>query len=101
MGNKAAIMGVAGVVFMGGFLGYIAGISRLEASGRIIPLYTQVQQGYIAPSKLEIQCIDVDGNGELETIMKINNKSYFLKEIEGKPVLLSYIIEPAKIIIEK
>ena len=40
-------------------------------SSEVIPSREQVQQGYIAPNRLEIQCKDLDGNGELETIMRI------------------------------
>ncbi|MEK6939025.1 MAG: hypothetical protein AABX04_08355 [Nanoarchaeota archaeon] len=51
---------------------------------------TTVQAGYIAPSKLEIQCKDLDGNGELETILKVGTDLYLLKEVEGKPIFIPY-----------
>jgi hypothetical protein len=59
-----------------------------------IPPNSQVQQGYIAPSKLEIKCEDLDQNGKPETIMKIGGKPYLLREVDGKPVLSSYEIIP-------
>ena len=62
-----------------------------------IPKTEQVQQGYIAPSKLEIECKDLDGNGEPETIMNIGDKPYLLREVNGKPVLSAYEIRPAEI----
>jgi len=63
-----------------------------------IPKIEQVQQGYIAPSKLEVECRDLDGNGEPETIMKIGDKQYLLREVDGKPVLSSYEIKPSKVV---
>ena len=62
-----------------------------------IPGTDKVQQGYIAPSKLEIECEDLDGNGEPETIMRIGDKPYLLREVDGKPVLSAYEVKPAEI----
>ena len=64
-------------------------------------LYTheaKVQSGYIAPSRIEIMLKDLDGNGENETILQLNNLSggkaeYLLKEINGKPVLCEYELQ--------
>ncbi|MEK6863593.1 MAG: hypothetical protein AABW53_02755 [Nanoarchaeota archaeon] len=67
-------------------------------SSRQIPRQEYVQQGYIAPSKLEIECKDLDGNGELESIMKIGDKPYLLREVDGKPVLSAYEIKPAEVV---
>jgi len=63
-----------------------------------IPNTEQVQQGYIAPSKLEVECKDLDGNGEPETIMRIGDKPYLLREVDGKPVLSAYEIKPAEVV---
>jgi hypothetical protein len=63
-------------------------------SDRQIPRTKQVQEGYIAPKNIEIHCKDLDGNGEPETIMKINNQNYLLREINGQPVLSMYKIKP-------
>jgi hypothetical protein len=52
-----------------------------------------LQRGYIAPSKIEIKCEDLDKDGKNETIMKIGNKPYLLREIDGSPVLLPYEIK--------
>ena len=76
----------------------ISGYSPFVRHG--IPQTEQVQQGYIAPSKLELECRDLDGNGELETIMKIGDKSYLLREVDGKPVLSAYEIKPAEVILK-
>ncbi|MDD5650753.1 MAG: hypothetical protein PHF86_10135 [Candidatus Nanoarchaeia archaeon] len=70
----------------------------LGYSTKVIPKVEQVQKGYIAPSKLEIFCKDLDGNGEQETLIKIEGKDYLLREINGKPTLSSYKVNPAEII---
>jgi len=62
-----------------------------------IPSGDKVQEGFIAPGKLEIKCKDLDKDGEPETIMKIGNQQYLLREVDGKPVLSLYDVEPAKI----
>lgn len=63
---------------------------------KTIPNQSKVQQGYIAPSKLEIECKDLDGNGELETIIRISDKPYLLRTVNGKPVISRYEIKPAQ-----
>ena len=60
---------------------------------RIIPNVTQVQEGFIAPSKLEIELQDLDHNGEKETIMKIAGEDYLLRDVNGTPTLSKYKIE--------
>ncbi|MEA3329985.1 MAG: hypothetical protein U9Q06_04550 [Nanoarchaeota archaeon] len=83
-----------------GLGGAIAGnlIGDAIANRSYIPRTEQVQQGYIAPSKLEIECKDLDGNGEPETIMKIGDKPYLLREVDGKPVISAYEIKPAEVV---
>ena len=78
-------------------LGVIGGMYLYSVSDRATSKIKQVQQGYIAPSRLEIQCKDLDRNGELETIMNIDDKPYLLREVDGKPVLSAYEIKPAEI----
>ena len=86
-------------------IGAIAGWTTLmgmniydRINSKQIPKVEQVQQGCIAPSKLEIECKDLDGNGEPETIMKIGNKPYLLREVDGKPVISAYEIRPAEVV---
>ncbi len=55
-----------------------------------IPPNEKVQSGYIAPSRLEVKCLDLDGNGAPETFLKIGDEMYSLREVEGKPVLSVY-----------
>ncbi len=89
--------------WIGGMLGMIGAIAGFTINTAItnknyIPKTKQVQQGYIAPSKLEIECKDLDGNGEPETIMRIGDKPYLLREVDGKPVLSDYEIKPAEVV---
>ncbi|MCD4760131.1 hypothetical protein K8R33_04560 [archaeon] len=94
-GKKLTLGLVAGyLLIMGAYLGKYC---EKEYSGRSIPSERQVQQGFIAPNKLEIQCKDLDGNGEPETIIKIGEESYLLRDVDGKPVLSAYEVKPADI----
>lgn len=85
-----------GAFFLSGFqLGFkVSDIYQ----GNTIPNQSEVQQGYIAPSKLEVECRDLDGNGERETIIKIDSTPYLLKEINGLPTLSMYKIKPAEVV---
>ena len=60
----------------------------------------EVDQGFIAPNRLEIQLKDLDGNGLPETILKVDEDQYLVREIDGRPILSRYVVEPAKIISE-
>lgn len=62
----------------------------------IIPRARHVQEGFIAPSRLEIKCYDKDGNGMPETFLQVDGRSYFLRENSGKPILSACEVEPAK-----
>ncbi len=68
-----------------------------------LPLTKEVDVGYIAPSRLEITCKDLDGNRKKETIVNIAHGggkgiSYLLKEVDGRPVLTPYEVRPAEIL---
>lgn len=83
--------------FGGLALGLLVSGTIRHSTANKIPTTDNVQQGYIAPSELEIECKDLDGNGEPETIMTIGDKPYLLREVDGKPVLSAYEIKPAEI----
>lgn len=60
-----------------------------------IPNIDHVQPGSIAPSRLEIQCEDLDGNGEIETIIRVDNRPYRLEHDEnGNPRFAKYETRP-------
>lgn len=82
---------------LGGLLGWCGSTAYITRSN-YIPKIDKVQAGYIAPNKLEVECKDLDGNGERETIMKIGGKSYLLMDVDGKPVISAYEIKPAEVV---
>lgn len=82
----------------------VTGAIGLTLAGLIIGIVAKsfntvdVQEGYIAPNKVEITAEDLDGNGEKETILKVGDDSYALMFDEnGKPVLLEYEVKSAEI----
>lgn len=83
--------------FLIGFFGAQT-YSRLFVDNRI-PTNEKVQEGFVFPSKLEIKCKDLDGDGKKETLANINGKSYLLKyNKQGNPFLLEYTVKPKEII---
>jgi len=96
MENKSYWIGAVAAM-----IGAIAGpliYNGVITPSKRMPEISEVQSGYIAPSRLEIECRDLDGNGESETIMKIGDQAYLLREIDGKPVISAYEVRPAKIV---
>jgi len=80
-------------------VGALTGIGIYKmTSDRVIPNSDRVQEGFIAPNKLEIECRDLDFNGQQETILKVGDKSYLLREVDSKPIISAYEITPAEIV---
>lgn len=85
----------------GGLLGIVVALlgGTIYIHGCInkVPNTDKVQSGYVAPSKLEVKLGDLDGDGEVETIVKIDGKQYLLKQdAKGKPQLFAYEIKPVE-----
>ena len=60
---------------------------------RLIPSDQLVQEGFISPSRVEIECENKDPKNKLpETYVNIGDESYLLKEIDGKARLVPYEI---------
>ena len=78
-----------------GLLGVLGGFVFDKYLLNIIPNNTTVGRGFIAPSRLKVTC--EDKNGELETILKIDDQKYFLRNVNGVPVLSAYEVKPAEI----
>ena len=58
---------------------------------KTIPSVSEVQQGYVIPSKLEIMLKDLDGNGQKEVLIKYAGKDYlFTLDEKGKPRVQTY-----------
>ena len=55
-----------------------------------------VQEGYVVPSKLEIDLIDLDGDGQRETTFKYEGKRYLLLQEEGRIKVQEYEIKPSE-----
>ena len=82
-------------------IGAVNGINGYKVlSDRVIPTVEQVQSGHVNPSDLEVQCKDLDGDGNMETILKIGDKTYFLQTADGEPNLIKYHITPEKVVYE-
>lgn len=106
--NKTNLFEKGDYMFIGAVLGGFLGVAGVLLATylndyspfvkHIIPQIQEVQQGFIAPNKLEVKCEDLNGDGLPETIIQIGKDNYFLKEEDGKPVLVGYKIEPEKTI---
>lgn len=66
------------------------------------PNTSKVQSEYVVPSKLEIKVKDIDGNGERETLIEYNGRTYLFKLDEaGKPIVQPYEVKPVEAIPSK
>ena len=79
--------------------GVLCGSAIERYNTKVIPKTNQVQQGYIAPSRLEIECEDLDADGIPQTILKIDDVPYLLREVDGKPVLSAYEVKKPEVIV--
>ena len=90
-----------GVAMISAFLGVIIGEVTVMNSDNLkhnFPAVSEVQQGFVVPSKLEIKLKDLDGNGQKEVIMDYDGKNYFLiLDSQGTPRVQAYEIKPAEI----
>ncbi|MBI4447820.1 hypothetical protein HY643_02475 [Candidatus Woesearchaeota archaeon] len=79
--------------------GFFAGVTFMFAMARtnqkIIPPDMTVQTGYVIPGELKIKMDNLDGIGELETILIYKGQQFLFKESEkGIPVCIPYEITP-------
>ena len=58
--------------------------------------YKDIAEDYISPKSVEIKCEDINNDGTLETIMKIDTTSYLFMKKDGKPEILEYKLIPRK-----
>lgn len=93
---RGLIVGAAGATVWGTFSDLIVWKIRR------IPNDANVQSGFIPPSKLEITVQDADQNGEKETVVNIDNKSYLLMADENNnPILRPYTVRGPEILYQK
>jgi hypothetical protein len=84
----------------------IAGVLALTVAGSVGGLITEsinnripketVQNGYVQPNKLEIKVSDLVGDGNKETVLQYDGKSYLFIDKDGVPTAQSYEIIPAQ-----
>ena len=94
-------------IIIGAVLGGIIGLGVIKIRHlNEIPHQSYIQSPYIAPSKIEIICEDLDksdGKGLPETYLKVDGKRYALHYADGTntPTLSSYTLEPSRVVLEK
>jgi hypothetical protein len=85
-------------VGMGLGIGFSIGQMISETSARHIPDKTNVKQGYVIPSKLEVSLKDIDGDGQKEFRMIYDGKPYLFKlDANKKPVTREYSLTEIEI----
>ena len=85
----------AGIVVAAGIMGVMADYFTSNK----IPNANRVEQGYVIPSKLEIELQDQNRIGRDEVILKYEEKSYlFMVDKQGKPVIKEYEVKPAEVL---
>ena len=90
----AATLGLlGGALIIAGTIGYNIGRGLQNR----IPDNDKVQSGYVAPSDVKIIMRDEDKNGELETIVEVEGKSYAFRKVNDRPVLVPYTVNSPQI----
>ena len=84
---------IMGGILVGAFCGYW--------TGNKIPATDNVQVGYVIPNKLEIKVEDLRNDGQSQTIVKYDGKSYlFTLDERGEPRIQDYEIRPREIYVK-
>ncbi len=78
-----AVVAVNGVTYLAHETDFI----RLP--GRI-PNVSKVQKDSIAPNNVRVNCYDLDGNGEEETVLNLQGRAFSLKVENGRPYLQEF-----------
>lgn len=73
-------------------IGFAGGARYNQSTTKTIPNQEKVASGYIAPNQLEILCYDHDSDNIPETEIRIGEKRYLLRNLNGKPVLSRFRI---------
>ena len=87
---------IAGMIF-GAVLGGSMVGTIVAANGcnkRSYDSTNDVQSGYVVPSNLEVEFIDLDGDGKRETTLKYEGRRYLLLQNEGQVTLEEYQPRP-------
>ncbi len=81
-----ATLGFVAAVVGSAFSNVYSGLNR-----KIIPNIEVVDEGIIAPSRLEIEMGNYNNSSTQETIVKVDEVPYMLREIDGEPVLSRFM----------
>ncbi len=88
-------------VVIGGIMDFTTNGTVRNYTANKIPKVNEVQQGYVVPSKLEIELQDLDGNGKKEVLMNYKGTRYLLTLDElGRPRVQAYEIKPVEVILQ-
>jgi len=72
-------------------------ISYNENPFNMIPLSTDIQEGYADPSKIEMFLADEDNSGRKEHVFQYDGTNYGLRiDEQERPYFQSYSIKPSK-----
>ena len=95
MSNRQLISLFVGV----GLLGLTTSRTISSFTANKIPQTDKVQQGYVIPSKLEIELQDLDGNGQKEVLMNYDGNTYLLTlDEQGRPRVQAYEVKPTEVL---
>ena len=61
-----------------------------------IPRVSKVQKDSIAPDNVRVNCYDLDGNGEEETVLNLQGRAFSLKVENGRPYLQEFKMQEYK-----
>ena len=89
-GILAGVLVVSSAILVANYIGSTTDLS--------VPKTQRVESGYVIPSKLEIDCQDLDGNGTPETILKYEGKTYLFMYLGQQPLITPYEVRPAQVI---
>lgn len=81
-----------GLIAIAGELGYFSGKLHERLTTNAIPDQEVVEEGYIAPNRVEVLCYDHDSMGLPETEVRIDGRPFLLREVDGDPVLSKFTI---------
>ena len=82
--NSILLIGLS----MGAALGLIAGSTISSCNNHYYKKTDKVQSGYVVPSRLEVELVDLDGDSKQETTLKYDGRRYLLLQSEQGEVSL-------------
>jgi hypothetical protein len=91
--------------FLGGLLMVVGSGALAYSALYMVELYREsnLKENYVPLSRVELKYKDVDNDGKLETIMRVDKTNYLLMEKDNKPALFEYRLIPRNdsLVVEK